>query len=149
LDPISDDGWRAPGPDLQIERARTHDHIAEINQILHESFEMPMDSVDTFELDRFIDNDDVMMFIGRVDGAAVTTATSVLLGDMAGVFQVGTLAQHRGKGYGEIMTAHVTRAAADAGAETAFLQASGLGFPIYKRMGFQTVTSHTLFEQPH
>lgn len=148
LDPIADNGWRAPGAELEIERARTLDDVAEINQLLHESFEMPMDSVETFALQRFIDNDDFNMFVGRVNGETVTTATSIVAGETAGVFQVATFAQHRGKGYGEIMTAHVTRIAADAGSKIAYLQASGLGFPIYKRMGFQTAASHTLFERP-
>jgi predicted GNAT family acetyltransferase len=148
LDPIEDSGRRAPPAELKIARAHDARDIDEINQILHLTFGMPMDSVRTFRLERFLDNDDVKMFIGRVNGKAVTTATSVVIGETAGVFQVGTLETHRGKGFGEAMTAQSVRAAGDAGARIAFLQASGSGFPIYKRMGFQTVTSHTMFERP-
>jgi ribosomal protein S18 acetylase RimI-like enzyme len=148
LDPIKDSGWRVAPEELEIVRARDARDIQEINRILNITFGMPMDSVRTFRLERFLDNDDVKMFIGRVGGKAVTTATSVVIGETAGIFQVGTLEQHRGKGLGEVMTAQSVRAAADAGARIAFLQASNSGFPIYKRMGFQTVTSHTLFERP-
>ncbi len=147
LDPVEDSGWRTAPPGLEIAPARDARDIDQINQILHETFGMPMDSVLTFQLERFLGNDDVKMFVGRVDGHAVTTATSILIGETAGIFQVGTLEQHRGKGFGEVMTAESIRAAAGAGARVAFLQASGSGFPIYKRMGFQTVTSHTMFER--
>ena len=148
LDPLEDSGWRAAPEELEIVRARDVRDIQEINRILNVTFGMPMDSVRTFRLERFLDNDHVKMFIGRVDGKAVTTATSIVIGETAGIFQVGTLEQHRGKGFGEVMTAQSVRAAADAGARIAFLQASNSGFPIYKRMGFQTVTSHTMFERP-
>jgi GNAT superfamily N-acetyltransferase len=148
LDPIEESGWRAPPAELEVSPARDAHDIEEINGILNVTFGMPMDSVLTFRLERFLDNDDVKMFIGRVDGKAVTTATSVVMGETAGIFQVGTFEQHRGKGFGEVMTAESIRAAADEGARMAFLQASNAGFPIYKRMGFQTVTSHTMFERP-
>jgi len=148
LDPIDASGWRAPPDGLEIARAQDPRDIDEINQILHETFGMPMESVLSFRLERFLDNDDVRMLVGRVDGKAVTTATSILFGETAGVYQVGTLEHHRGKGFGEVMTAECVRAAVRAGARISFLQASGLGFPIYKRMGFQTVTSHTMFERP-
>ena len=148
LDPIEDSSWRLPPVELEVTRARDARDVDEMNEILHETFGMPMDSVLTFRLERFLDNDDVKMFVGRVDGKAVTTATSVVIGEAAGIFQVGTLEPHRGKGFGEVMTAESIKAAADAGARIAFLQASGSGFPIYKRMGFQTVTSHTMFERP-
>jgi GNAT superfamily N-acetyltransferase len=147
LDPI-EDFWRKPPAELEVVRARDAEDIDDINEILHVAFGMPMDSVRTFALERFLDNDDVKMFIGRVGGKAVTTATSIVIGETAGIFQVGTLETQRGKGFGEILTAESIRAAADAGARVAFLQASGSGFPIYKRMGFQTVTSHTMFERP-
>jgi hypothetical protein len=148
LDPIEDSGWRAPPAELEIARARDARDIEEINQILHLTFGMPMDSVRTFRLERFLDNDDVNMFIGRVGRKAITTAMSVVIGETAGIFQVGTLEEQRGQGFGEVMTAQSVRAAAGGGARIAFLQASNSGFPIYKRMGFQTVTSHTMFERP-
>jgi predicted GNAT family acetyltransferase len=148
LDPMEDSGWREPPAELEVSPARDAHDIEEINEILNVTFGMPMDSVRTFRLERFLENDDVNMFIGRVDGKAVTTATSVVIGKTAGIFQVGTIEQHRGKGFGEVMTARSVQAAAHAGARIAFLQASNSGFPIYKRMGFQTVTSHTMFERP-
>jgi predicted GNAT family acetyltransferase len=148
LDPIEDSGWRTPPAELEVTPARDAHDIEEINEILNVTFGMPMDSVQTFRLERFLDNDDVKMFIGRVNGKAVTTATSIVIGETAGIFQVGTFEQHRGKGFGEVMTAQSVRAAEEAGARIAFLQASNAGFPIYKRMGFQTVTSHTMFERP-
>src|SRR5207237_10779230 len=116
--------------------------------LLNETFTMPLDSVRTFALGRFIGHEDVQMFVGRIDGKMVTTATSLLSGDTAGVFQVGTLEQHRGKGLGNVMTGHAIKAAVDRGARISYLQSSALGYPVYEKMGFKPVLTHTMFERP-
>ncbi|MGZ4128119.1 MAG: GNAT family N-acetyltransferase [Actinomycetota bacterium] len=147
LDEIDDSSWRTPPEDLEIRRIGPED-MGDLDRILTESFGMPLESVRAFALDRLISDDAVHMFIGRFDGTAVTTATSIVSGDAAGVFQVGTLEHHRGKGLGNVMTGHAIKAAAARGARISYLQASPMGFPIYEKMGFKTVLWHTMFERP-
>src|SRR5205085_8843068 len=147
LDPIDDLAWRKAPPELEIAPAVAAD-TGDLESLLNETFGMPLDSVRTFALGRFIGHEDVQMFVGRIDGKMVTTATSLLSGDTAGVFQVGTLEQHRGKGLGNVMTGHAIKAAAEKGARISYLQASALGYPVYEKMGFKTVRTHTMFERP-
>ena len=147
LDPIDDSMWRKAPPELEIAPAVAAD-VGELESVLNETFGMPLDSVRTFALGRFVGHEDVLMFVGRLEGKIVTTATSLLSGDSAGVFQVGTLEQHRGKGLGNVMTGHAIKAAVEKGARISYLQASALGKPVYEAMGFKTVLQHSLFEPP-
>ena len=147
LDPIDEATWRKAPPGLEISPAVAAD-TGDLERLLNETFGMPLDSVRTFALGRFIGHEDVQMFVGRIDGMIVTTATSVLSGETAGVFQVGTLEQHRGKGLGNVMTGHAIKAAVEKGARISYLQASALGRPVYESMGFKTLLQHSLFEPP-
>lgn len=73
-------------------------------------------------------------WIARED-ADVSTALSTVHGDMCGIFNVATPAEHRGRGYGRAATA---QAVATSGARSAYLQASPMGYSVYEAMGFQT-----------
>lgn len=85
------------------------------------------------------------MFLGEVDGVAVTTAVAITSGESVGVFDVATPAEHRGHGYGAAITAHAIRVGFDAGARWAWLQSSPEGFGVYERLGFRTVERWALW----
>ncbi len=80
------------------------------------------------------------LYAGWVDGVPATTAVSVPSGTGgAGIFNVATPPEHRRHGYGAAVTARaVTDAIAD-GSGWAWLQSSTDGYPVYQRIGFQTV----------
>lgn len=78
-------------------------------------------------------------YLGEVDGEVVATAHGITLGDVVGVFAIGTVPSHRGRGYGAALTAAAVEGGFRDGARSALLQASELGFPVYERMGFETV----------
>lgn len=78
-------------------------------------------------------------YLGEIDGEVVATAHAITLGDVVGIFAIGTLPKHRGRGYGAALTAAAVEGGFRDGAELAVLQASELGFPVYERMGFETV----------
>jgi hypothetical protein len=52
---------------------------------------------------------------------------------------VGTVPDARGRGFAELVTRAVGNAGFDAGMRVAALQASQMGFPVYTRMGYETV----------
>jgi hypothetical protein len=62
---------------------------------------------------------------------------------ISGVYAVGTIARARGKGLGEAVTRAVTNRAFDQGARAATMQASPMGQPIYRRMGYMTLYEYT------
>jgi len=69
------------------------------------------------------------------DDVDVSTALSTVHGDMCGIFNVATPAEHRGRGYGRAATA---QAVARSGARSAYLQSSPMGYSVYEAMGFHT-----------
>jgi len=63
-------------------------------------------------------------YVGRADGAIVSTAVGVTLDGATGVFNVATLPAHRGRGYGTALTARAVRDGFEAGSTFGFLQSS-------------------------
>jgi ribosomal protein S18 acetylase RimI-like enzyme len=79
------------------------------------------------------------------DGHVRATAASANFGRSTAVFFVNTDPDWRGRGVGTAMTGAALHAAADAGAQSALLDASALGHSIYRRLGFTAVAPNTLF----
>ena len=77
--------------------------------------------------------------IGLLDGVPVASASVMVAGGAAGIYNVATLEPARGRGIGAAMTAAVVRRGAARGLSLATLQASDMGRPIYERLGFRFV----------
>jgi len=92
--------------------------------------------------------ENVAAFIAYLDGEPVSIAMTVVSHGVAGIYWVGSLEQARGKGLGRAVTAAATNAGFELGAETASLQASAMGKPIYEAMGFEAVYDYQLFISP-
>jgi hypothetical protein len=83
------------------------------------------------------------------DGTTPVACAQLLLGNgVAGVYYVGTVAAARGRGLAELVTRYVTNLGFELGAPVVTLQASSMGEPIYRRMGYREIsryTTHTRF----
>jgi ribosomal protein S18 acetylase RimI-like enzyme len=75
--------------------------------------------------------------LALLDGQPAAGAHLLCSHGMAGVYYVGTLEAARGRGLGELVTATVTNRAFERGAPFVGLQASPMGEPIYRRMGYR------------
>lgn len=75
-------------------------------------------------------------FLGFADGRPVATTTLVASHGIAGIFNVSTLVPYRRRGFGEAMTRHALEEGRREGCFAAGLQATALGHPVYRRMGF-------------
>ena len=83
--------------------------------------------------------DEVHHWVG-FEGDRPVAAASVLVRDgIAGLYNVATVSDARGRGYGAALSVAALRGGAAAGAHTAVLHASPGGLPIYERLGFETV----------
>jgi ribosomal protein S18 acetylase RimI-like enzyme len=86
-------------------------------------------------------------YIGFLDGVPVATSALVLDSSLAGIYAVATVPEARRKGIGEIMTVMPLLEARRMGYRLGILQASSMGYPIYKRIGFKDVCKFNMYLQ--
>ena len=77
------------------------------------------------------------MLIGYLDGRPACTSHVVLAGGVAGLYNIATHRVFRRRGLGTAMTLAAMRAAREHGYRTALLQASEMGEPVYRRIGYR------------
>jgi hypothetical protein len=87
----------------------------------------------------------VVSMLARTNGVAASAAMVVLTHGIGGVYWVGTTPAARGKGLAELCTRAVGNAAFDLGARVVVLQASVMGEPIYRKMGYREVTRYPYY----
>jgi GNAT superfamily N-acetyltransferase len=90
----------------------------------------------------------VVRLAATVDGRVVGTALLLTTHDMAGIYVVTTLPEYRRRGIGTAITAAALETARERGYRVATLQASPLGEPVYRRMGFEKVSEYRLYRFP-
>jgi GNAT superfamily N-acetyltransferase len=79
-------------------------------------------------------------FVALAAGNRPVGACSMYLSEAsAGFYDFGVLEDQRNKGIGSAMLAHALRVALDRGKQQAVLLASGMGYSMYCRAGFQEV----------
>ena len=144
----------AMGPGVTVEEV-TAGSLGEWSRVVAVSFGCPEEYVEgpaSYDRDVGLPGETPLRrFLLRLDGEPV--ASSALLpgprrSGLAGIFCVGTLARVRGQGFGAVVTEAAMDTARDAGARVVVLQASEMGFPVYERLGFDTVGSITV-HVPH
>ncbi len=85
-------------------------------------------------------------YVGYAKGRVVTTAASVITGDVIGLYSVATLPQHRRLGFAEAIMRRVLQEAQQTrGISRTVLQATSSGLSLYEAMGYRTVTSFNVF----
>ncbi|MEU1541234.1 GNAT family N-acetyltransferase [Actinacidiphila glaucinigra] len=92
--------------------------------------------------------DGLAFYLAELDGVPVGTGMTAVSGDMAGIFNITTLPDHRRRGYGRAITVEMVRAGFAAGAGTAYLYASEMGEPVYRSIGFRTEEYLTVITAP-
>ena len=89
---------------------------------------------------------DHVAVLGRADGVPATSAAVMLAGGHRYVALVATQPSFQKRGFAEAAMRHALSVAADKfGERPSFLHASDAGRPIYARMGYETVATHTCF----
>jgi GNAT superfamily N-acetyltransferase len=78
----------------------------------------------------------VRFYLGSVGEQPVATAELTLGGDVAGLYNISTLTEWRGRGFGTALTVRPLLDARAEGYRTAILQAAPAGVSIYRRVGF-------------
>ena len=89
----------------------------------------------------------IVSVLACLDGTAAAAAMVILTHGIGGVYWVGTTPVARGKGLASLCTRIVGNIAFDRGAPLVVLQASVMGEPIYRTMGYREVTRYPYWVQ--
>jgi ribosomal protein S18 acetylase RimI-like enzyme len=150
---------RSPGmvcdrrlPDVALPAGVTIEQVAdaagvrtfgEISGLAYASMGLPPEvGLKHFAADASLLQPHIAAFLARLDGTPVGAAMCLVSHGVAGIYWVGTVPEARGRGIAEACTRSATNAGFDAGARFAALQASAMGEPIYRRMGYREVTHY-------
>jgi ribosomal protein S18 acetylase RimI-like enzyme len=132
----------APLPDgveirMVSDRAGVED-FAEVTAVSYVSLMQPEDvSRGHFESPTALMGPQLHSAVAYLGGAPVSAALILVSHGIAGVYFVGSVDAARGRGIAEAVTRHVTNLGFDLGAANVQLQASHMGEPIYRRMGYE------------
>jgi GNAT superfamily N-acetyltransferase len=88
---------------------------------------------------------DVRLFGGFLDDEPVASSLAIRSEHVVGVYSVGTMQAVRRRGIGAAMAWAAVEAGREWGCEAAVLQASEMGEPVYRAMGFQTVAGYVTY----
>jgi GNAT superfamily N-acetyltransferase len=100
------------------------------------AFEAPPDLFATIITETTLALPALRGYVGEVGGTPVATAITATIGDAAGIFNVATVAEHRGRGYGAAITARAISDGRAAGATWSWLQSTEPASRVYRRLGF-------------
>ena len=103
-------------------------------------FGMPDFLFESFrEFYRGLDAEKLVNVLAYLDGEPVACGSTYLTGRTAGVYNIATLEAFRGRGIGYAVTAWLMNDAYERGCTETILHASPDGFPVYERLGYETV----------
>jgi len=86
---------------------------------------------------RFPERDHIRAFVASVNGAPASSAMLLEWAGVAGLYNVGTLPEFRGRGLGTIVSIAALEAGRADGYPIGVLQATAMGEPVYRAMGFE------------
>ena len=125
-----------PPAGMEITLARDDGDLSDHRALLSAGFSMPLEVAHTLIGSTCVDDPNLAVAVGRVDGVPVATALLARSGETAGVYNVATAPEHQRKGYGAAVTWAAVAEGARRGCTHSVLQASEAGYPVYRRMGF-------------
>lgn len=132
-----------PLPDgLEIAVVRDVAGLEVARDLCARGFEVPREFLDVFVAESMLDDPSVVMVTGSVDDVPVSTALVGVTGTTAGIYNVATPPEHRRLGYGEALTWAAVAEGARLGCDHSTLQASPMGAPVYRRMGYLDVGTY-------
>lgn len=135
-------------PELEVTRVRDAAGLAAAATAAAAGFEVPREHLAALFTPRVAETPGLSIYVGHAQGRPVSTATSWIGDGSVGIFNVATPPEHRGRGYGRALTEKAVEEGFSSGADLAWLQASPLGEPVYRAMGFRQVETYLLLGRP-
>ena len=138
----------ARAPDVTFSRVHDAAGLSMAATVGAAGFEVPRELIEALYTPRVAALPGLSIYLAFAHGHPVSTAIAWMGDGAVGIYNVATPPEHRGRGYGRAVT---TKAVADGfagGADLAYLQASQLGQPVYRAMGFRQVETYLVLGRP-
>lgn len=134
--------------DLMIKKISDLNGLSHFQKIIEKSYSFPEGSGPYIISKRTLTLPDVEMFVGYSDNEPACCSMLIKTGPVAGVYWVGTIDKFRNMGFGASITLQPAIAGKRKGCEFACLQASAMGKPVYKRIGFENPYNYINYACP-
>ncbi len=149
-EPVPEMLVRAPLPEhpgvagIQVRAVVDESGVADflaVNALAYASYGMPAEVLpDLFDdVTTFLADPAAHVVVASRHGQALSTAMTFESDGVASLQWVGTLPEARGAGLGALVTTHATNLAFARGASSCSLQASPMGEPVYRALGYETI----------
>ncbi|MFI1990861.1 GNAT family N-acetyltransferase [Actinoplanes sp. NPDC020271] len=140
-DVVFRDPAAAPGAIRRVRAAEWHVYT----DVLAQAFEASAEVFGTMMAGEVLDHPAFAGYLAVESGRPVGTGLGMPADGVIGVFNVGVIPSHRGRGIGRAITERILADAFAAGADTAYLHSSAMGRPLYESMGFRHLETRTVF----
>lgn len=135
-----------PPEGLEMQVVRDVAGVAAFRDLTTRGFEMPAEISAGLLSDSLLDDPAIAMVVGSVADTPVSCALASITGTTAGIYNVATPPEFRRRGYGAAVTWAAIEEAARRGCDHSILQASDMGAPVYRAMGFVDVGRYVQLE---
>jgi len=146
---ISDPGTRREPTDFEIRAVADTDAVADFIEVCSESYAVygqPAEVAATLFVGvASLRAAHLQGFVGYHQGRPTAIAVVYVSHAVAGINWVGSTPESRGKGHAEAVVWAALREGFSRGADVASLQASPMGFGLYRRMGFITPSEYRIY----
>ena len=140
---------RAAPAGIRLERVRDDAGLSafrDVSKTAWMTYGIPEEvTASLFERAAMVYSEHIAAVVAYAGTTPLSCALVLLSHGIGGVYWVGTTPAGRGRGLAEACTRAVTNIGFDEGARLVTLQASPMGDPIYRRMGYRQIGSYTLY----
>lgn len=137
--------WQTTLPDLWMSHVQTLTELHSFRSVLSKVFFISQSEVNLIMGEKVLDVPYVRHYLAWLDGSPVATASLVLTGDVAGIWNVGTLPEYRRRGLATELMHRATADAASLGYPATILLSSPEGLRLYERLGYDTISTMRMF----
>ena len=106
---------------------------------------MPRDLAERVFVPGLLDDPDVRLFVGSLDGRPAGTSLAIRTGETSGVYNVGTVAVARRRGVASAATWAAVSAGREWGCDVVVLQSTAMALSMYEAIGFRTIATYAMF----
>jgi len=124
---------------MEIKEVLNLEELKTWTDILVKSFEFPeiVHSYKKYFINAGLESPNSHYYLGFLNGNPVSTGVLFNGEGAAGIFYIGTLPGARRHGIAKTMVNYLLSRAKNRGSYTSILQASEMGYPVYKKIGFK------------